>query len=250
MPDDPKQPSRDDQAFDRRRFFRKLLLRGLDQADNAMKKVGKRFEQAMGPLNAAAGEGDTPPSAPQASGGEPAASGNDAGCGEKEPIELRTSAGTRYLRPPGAVVQSEMATLCSRCGKCVAACPAKCIKLDAEVAGGLPHIVARESPCVVCDDLSCMKACPTGALKLVESIASIRMGIAAVDHACCVRTLGEHCTLCIDPCPMGEAAIGIDAHNQVQVRPGCIGCGICERACPTEPASIWVMPWTEHPADE
>ena len=230
MPDDPKQPSRDEQAFDRRRFFRKLLLRGLDQADKAVKKVGQRFEQAMGPLNAAASEGNAPPNAspaPQAGGGEKPASGDDAGCGEREPIVLRTSAGNRYLRPPGAAVESEMASLCSRCGKCVEACPAKCIKLDAQVADGLPFIVARESPCVVCDDLSCMKACPTGALKLVESIASIRMGIAAVDHARCVRTLGEHCTLCIDPCPMGESAIGIDAHNQVQVRPGCIGCGIC-----------------------
>lgn len=249
MPDDPKQPSRDDQAFDRRRFFRKLLLRGLDQADNAVKKVGKRFEQALGPLSDAAGAGDAPATntAPKASGGDAHAG---EGCGEKEPIVLRTSAGSRFLRPPGAAVESEMATLCSRCGKCVEACPAKCIKLDEQVAGGLPFIVARESPCVVCDDLSCMKACPTGALKLVESVVNIRMGIAAVDHARCVRSLGEHCTLCIDPCPMGEAAIGIDAHNQVQVRPGCIGCGICERACPTEPASIWVIPWTQHPADE
>lgn len=241
-PEDPKQPPRDpsQDAINRRRFFRKLFLRGLDSAEGAVKKVGQRFEQAMGPLGDAA-------SAP-AKQIEPAP--GDA-CGEREPAGTQALVpSARFLRPPGAAFESEMATLCSRCGKCVEACPAQCIKLDASVAGGLPHIVARSSPCVVCDDLACMKACPTGALKLVESVANIRMGIAAVDHARCLRTNGEYCTLCITPCPVGEAAIGIDAHSQVRIRPGCIGCGICERACPTEPASVWVIPWTQHPADE
>jgi ferredoxin-type protein NapG len=167
-----------------------------------------------------------------------------------------------WLRPPGALQQTDFADRCSRCGDCVAACPAQCIELDTPqnldedrppMAGGLPYIVAREKPCVVCDELACMAACPTGALTQVQSASQIRMGSARVDHVRCLRTApadgdtelsadGEDCRICIEQCPLAEEAIGLDAGGLVEVRAGCIGCGVCEWACPTEPASIAVVP--------
>ncbi len=121
------------------------------------------------------------------------------------------------------------------------------------MAGGLPHIIARESPCVVCTDLSCMKVCPTGALKLVDRVADIHMGVAVVDPARCLRTAQDAhpgdraCRVCVNQCPVGQDALAIDAAGQLVVRPGCIGCGVCEQACPTEPASIVVRPRTAAP---
>jgi ferredoxin-type protein NapG len=144
----------------------------------------------------------------------------------------------------------------------VAACPAQCIQLDTAqpdrepLADGLPYIIARQSPCVVCSDLSCMKACPTGALQLVAQPADIHMGVAVIDHRRCLRgpegyqpgsPAGEDCQLCVTQCPLGGSAIGFDAAGRVQVRRGCVGCGVCERACPTEPASIFVQPFDRLP---
>ncbi len=148
----------------------------------------------------------------------------------------------RFLRPPGAMPEYEFASICTRQGACVTACPADAIRIVPGVAGGLPHIVARTAPCVVCDSLACMKGCPSGALQNVGRADHIMMGFATVAHDTCLRTTGEECTLCVDPCPLGESAIGIGEAGQVEVRAGCIGCGVCERACPTEPTSIWVEP--------
>lgn len=157
---------------------------------------------------------------------------------EKPPAQI--------LRPPGALAEEDFAAICSRCGICVRVCPAQCIKLDTDglIGEGYPYIIAQESPCVVCNDLACMRDCPTGALKMVESVSHIAMGTAKVNHNSCLRGRGEDCRLCIDACPQMELALVISADSgRVRVkRDGCIGCGICEAACPTEPRSIVVIP--------
>lgn len=155
-------------------------------------------------------------------------------------------AGVRYLRPPGALDEDVCANTCSRCGDCVAACPAKCIILDPQKASGLPHIVARTSPCVICDDLACMTVCPTGALAPLPVATLIDMGTAQMDFDQCIRTHdGDECRVCVEQCPIGETALGIapgDAANPIEVREGCTGCGVCEHQCPTDPAAIVVVP--------
>ena len=136
---------------------------------------------------------------------------------------------------------------CVACFMCQSACPANCITVDE--AGShqatFPHILARQSPCVVCTDLSCMKVCPTDALSLLE-VDQINMGYAVLNDMTCLRGPGgdqEDCRLCIESCPRGEEAISVDQyHGIIEIRDGCIGCGVCEHACPTDPASIWVEP--------
>jgi MauM/NapG family ferredoxin protein len=157
------------------------------------------------------------------------------------------------LRPPGALPPGEFENTCSRCGKCVEVCPAAAIKLDPNqlTADGLPYIVARGQPCAVCTSLACMHECPTGALKLVDRF-QIHMGTAKVDHGLCLRENGEDCRLCVEACPItgeeaggGPDAIVIHAESgRVRVRKNaCVGCGMCESRCPTEPAAIQVVPF-------
>ena len=122
-------------------------------------------------------------------------------------------------------------------------------------AGGLPYIIARESPCVICTDLSCMKACPTGALRKLDTGSQIQMGYAMTDQSRCIRgggyaiydeptsITGEDCRICVTSCPLGADAIGIDGHGTIEIRHGCVGCGVCEQVCPTEQPSVWVEPW-------
>jgi MauM/NapG family ferredoxin protein len=150
---------------------------------------------------------------------------------------------TAYLRPPGALAEREFRDTCSRCGTCVAVCPAQAIKLDTTgVHGkGVPYIVPSEMPCVACDSLACMHNCPSGAL-VFAPLADIDMGTAGWQEHLCVRRTGEDCRLCADQCPLGTAAIVIDGWRVKVIEDGCIGCGVCEHACPTEPKSIVVMP--------
>ncbi len=209
----------------RRGFFAKCLSDILAPVasliESRMEPVAEVFE---GPLAPPAYEDDSSPMMP----------------GLHRSMDLQT-----ILRPPGAKPEAEFESLCSRCGVCVEACPVKCIQIDASacVGDGFPYISPAIAPCVVCEELACMKACPTGALQLVDKFG-IRMGLATVTHETCLRHHGEDCRLCLEACPMGEKAIVVSANSgRVLVKPGgCVGCGMCEQACPTHPTSISIQP--------
>jgi ferredoxin-type protein NapG len=149
-----------------------------------------------------------------------------------------------WLRPPGALAPDRaFVDMCSRCGECVKVCPAQCIRIDptGANANGAPYIDVDTMPCVVCDGLVCMHNCPTGAL-VPTSLPLIDMGTAVWEEQTCVRSKGEPCTICVDRCPLGTAAIQLSG-NAIEVIPdGCIGCGVCEYYCPTTPKSIVVIP--------
>ena len=151
----------------------------------------------------------------------------------------------RTLRPPGAIDEEHFLDRCQRSGHCVSACPVHAIQIITEDGPlkGTPRIEARNQACVVCDGLWCMQACPSGALVPVPR-EHIHMGLAEVRHDICVRTTGEECQVCVDKCPLGRRAIEIPYFgSRVEVRAeGCVGCGVCEMECPTEPRAIVVRP--------
>jgi ferredoxin-type protein NapG len=149
------------------------------------------------------------------------------------------------LRPPGAIAEVDFLDTCYRCGNCVDVCPAKAIqhiKDESDELNGTPVIFADSQPCLVCDGLECMSACPSGALQITPR-AQIRMGLAHIDHEPCLRTSGELCTECVDTCPEGERALRFDAQGAVEaIAEGCIGCGVCQWRCPSQPKAIVVLP--------
>jgi ferredoxin-type protein NapG len=206
---------------DRRRFFReglRELLKPLANAIEPLHEAAKQLEQMEQLTGAAA--------SPTGIGASP----------RRMPLDV-------WLRPPGALAEQSFLDTCSRCGECVRVCPAQCIKLDpsASAGRGAPYIVADEMPCVVCDGLQCMYHCPTGALQPIP-LGQIRMGTAVWHPDTCVRSRGEACTICVDRCPVGSVAIAL-VDDRIEVKPlGCIGCGVCQHDCPTDPKSIVVIP--------
>jgi NAD-dependent dihydropyrimidine dehydrogenase PreA subunit len=87
-----------------------------------------------------------------------------------------------------------------------------------------------------------MEVCPSGALVKTPRL-EIDMGTASWHEGLCLRSHAQDCTICVDQCPLGSAAIVIDAQGKVDVvEEGCIGCGVCEHACPTSPKSIEIIP--------
>jgi ferredoxin-type protein NapG len=166
------------------------------------------------------------------------------------------------LRPPGALAEREFLGACVRCGLCVRDCPPKNLKLSAwgdglgaNVAIGTPYFEARDIPCEMCEDIPCVKACPTGALDpALTDIAQARMGTAVlIDQENCLNFLGLRCDVCYRVCPVIDEAITLEkisnprSDRHALLLPTvhaerCTGCGKCEKSCVLEEAAIKVLP--------
>jgi len=162
------------------------------------------------------------------------------------------------IRPPGALDEPQFLGACIRCGLCVRDCPYDTLslaRLDDEVATGTPYFTARDVPCEMCEDVPCVKACPTGALDHeLTDIDDARMGLAVlIDEENCLNFQGLRCDVCYRVCPSIDKAITLEMqHNRRSGKhalfiptvhaDACTGCGKCEKACVLEEAAIKVLP--------
>jgi ferredoxin-type protein NapG len=153
------------------------------------------------------------------------------------------------LRPPGALEERAFLGACIKCGQCVQVCPVSAITLadiGDGIGTGVPYIDPRSQACdFSCDAVSCVLACPTGALSHdIKMKEEVRMGLArlARPDACLARKgegfrgrargadftgrlryeeidrwnplpvadqeyQREVCDLCVLECPIGETAL-------------------------------------------
>ena len=162
------------------------------------------------------------------------------------------------IRPPGALPEEEYLAACVRCGLCVRDCPYETLKLadlGDPVPTGTPYFTARQVPCEMCEDIPCIKACPTGALdRSLTDISKARMGLAVLsDQENCLNFLGLRCDVCYRVCPVIDKAITLESrHNPRSDRhamllptvhsDACTGCGKCEKSCVLPEPAIKVMP--------
>ncbi len=155
----------------------------------------------------------------------------------------------RFLRPPGAINETQFSKKCIRCGQCSLICPNQCINNFPNGTGkktGTPYIIPREKGCVLC--MKCNNICPSGALERINrDINSIRknvkMGIAQIDKNLCYSYNDRICGVCYRACPLQNKAMTIGSWERPQViAENCVGCGLCERICYHYPQAIRIIP--------
>lgn len=143
-------------------------------------------------------------------------------------LTARPAAQVQPLRPPWAD-RADMVDDCTRCGKCLAACPEGVLASD---DAGFPTIdfSAGSGECTFCR--ACAEACPEPVFAAAADAPwSLR---PAIGDGCLARR-GVHCQSCGDACPTaalsfpprlgGPPAPRLDAD-------ACTGCGACLRGCP------------------
>ena len=169
----------------------------------------------------------------------------------------RAAVQSTAIRPPGARPEAEFRAACIKCGACSTACPYDAIKLADlfDVAPiGTPYLVVREVACEMCEDIPCVRPCPTGALdRDMAEIDDARMGVPVLDPQNCLSMQGLRCEACYRACPVIDRALRLEYRHQARtgvhaffepvIDPEyCTGCGQCEHACITERPAIRVLP--------
>ena len=149
------------------------------------------------------------------------------------------------VRPPGALPEPDFLATCKRCHRCVEACPPGAIFRAGPALGPnleqTPLLYVDQRPCVLCEDVPCAAACPSGALQPIN-LADLALGKAEVSVEACLNTQGDNCRECVDACPVGSAAIGFASEVVPQIRDACVGCGQCVVACRAHPKALAVIP--------
>ena len=175
----------------------------------------------------------------------------------------RTTEQGALLRPPGAVSEADFLSRCIRCDHCIDVCPVDALQPvgpDVPHAVGSPRIIARSQPCTLCagePEMACMAVCPTDALRPNVAPDEVAVGVAVIDDATCLPFHGVTCRACWRACPFPDAAISFDHRGRPVVDPpACVGCGLCEHVCLTDPPSITIHPFAskeprpKHPSHE
>ncbi|MCP3901002.1 MAG: 4Fe-4S binding protein [Desulfobacteraceae bacterium] len=157
------------------------------------------------------------------------------------------------VRPPGAVMETDFLSRCTRCGECMVACPTNTLQ-PIWFKAGLPALF---SPAVTlrrgfCDPKchECGTVCPTNAIRPLGKSDRIwaKTGTASIIRQKCLAwEFNKSCMVCDEVCPYDAIEFKIEAGNKVPVphviENKCAGCGYCEHFCPVRnQAAIEVSP--------
>lgn len=165
-------------------------------------------------------------------------------------VPKRARAEGKKIRPPGALPKGAFESACIGCFRCAQVCPTACIRFPGafSLEQALPFLELTERACVLC--MKCTQVCPTGALTPVAADAQaiakeVRMGVPVLNRASCLPWNGAGvCRLCYQVCPYPDRAVELVGPQKAPLfhADACVGCGLCEEACPDSASAIVIAP--------
>jgi len=153
----------------------------------------------------------------------------------------------KWLRPPFAQDELEFLLLCSRCDKCIEACPHDVLfRLPAQFGAQVtatPAMDLANRGCHLCADWPCVQACEPKALALPkteddEAPPPVKFADVEIDTSRCLPYLGPECGACADSCPVPGALIWHDRLRPEIDQDLCTGCALCREACILDPKAV------------
>ncbi len=163
-----------------------------------------------------------------------------------------------WIRPPFAASEPEFLANCTRCDKCIEACPHDVLfALPADKghrAAGTPAMDLLHRGCQMCADWPCVGACEPDALRLPDRgegdppPAPAKFAEVRIDTSTCLPYLGPECGACADSCPVPGALVWEGGLRPVINEESCTGCALCRQACILDPKAIKISAFI--PGDE
>lgn len=151
------------------------------------------------------------------------------------------------LTPPGSISANNMASHCTACQLCVAACPNDVLRPSTDLMKLMQPTMSYERGYCRPECTKCSEVCPAGAIRPITRAekSSTQIGHAVwIKKNCVPLTDGVECGNCARHCPSGAITmIPSDATNPDSPKipavntERCIGCGACENLCPARPFS-------------
>lgn len=141
----------------------------------------------------------------------------------------------QVLRPPWALVEQTFLDACTRCGKCVAACPQAILVQDRD---GYPYVDFQRGECDFCK--ACADSCTPGALSpMLDNRAPWNVKALITDD--CLARRGILCITCLEHCAARAIRRQLTARSasppEITVVE-CSGCGACYRSCPVNAIAL------------
>jgi ferredoxin-type protein NapG len=180
---------------------------------------------------------------------------NIANKASEKPVEVVEKKVNRraanWIRPPYALDEADFLLACSRCNRCVEACPHQVIfklpeRLGAQVAF-TPALDLLKKGCHQCEDWPCVNACEDNALVIPKPYPGAgydetereqpKMARAEINSQTCLPYNGAECDACADSCPV-PGALTWDMTLPIINLLVCTGCGMCREACVVDPKAV------------